>query len=238
MTQVMRDIKRRRMIQLSGGIALASMAGCLGSDEEPDDDPDDANGDNGDDDEKNGDDGSKDGKDDKPKGGDDAPKVDVETPDGKTVTIEPKDKPTVVMFADIRSEECKAYSETLVDLHGKYEDHAYMVTVNSNLDVSKEDVKAFHEEHGGDWEHAMGDLDALEKYGITASVTICVIDEDGKIAFRFEGEVDRETVEKVLEAYAEGEIDEEEVRETLEAYAEGEVDEKAIEDAIEAYSDH
>ncbi|MFC6904441.1 TlpA family protein disulfide reductase [Halalkalicoccus tibetensis] len=225
------------MIQLSGGIALTSMAGCLGADEDPDEDEeengDDANGENGDDDH---DDGTKD--DDKPKSGDDAPKVDVETPDGKTVTIEPKDKPTVVMFADIESEECKAYSETLVDLHGKYEDHAYMVTVNSNLDVSKEDVKAFHEEHGGDWEHAMGDLDALEKYGITASVTICVIDEDGKIAFRFEGDVDRETVEKVLEAYAEGEIDEEAVRETLEEYAEGEVDEKAIEDAIESYSDH
>ncbi len=233
----MREIKRRRMIQLSGGIALTSMAGCLGADEDPDEDEeengDDANGENGDDDH---DDGTKD--DDKPKSGDDAPKVDVETPDGKTVTIEPKDKPTVVMFADIESEECKAYSETLVDLHGKYEDHAYMVTVNSNLDVSKEDVKAFHEEHGGDWEHAMGDLDALEKYGITASVTICVIDEDGKIAFRFEGDVDRETVEKVLEAYAEGEIDEEAVRETLEEYAEGEVDEKAIEDAIESYSDH
>lgn len=228
------------MIQLSGGIALASMAGCLGSDEEPDDDPDDTNGDNGDDgdDGEKGDEKTTDGKDDKPKGGDDAPKVDVETPDGKTVTIEPKDKPTVVMFADIESEECEAYSETLVDLHGKYGDHAYMVTINSNLDVSKEDLEAFHEKHGGDWEHAMGDLDALDTYGITASVTICVIDEDGKIAFRFEGEVDRETVEKVLEAYAEGEIDEEEVREALEAHADGDVDYDAIEDALEAHSDH
>lgn len=235
----MREIKRRRMIQLSGGIALASMAGCLGADEDPDEDEeengDDANDENGDDHDDH-DDGTKD--DEKPESGDDAPKVDVETPDGKTVTIEPKDKPTIVMFADIESEECKAYTETLVDLHGKYDDYAYMLTVNSNLDVSKEDVKAFHEEHGGDWEHAMGDSKAIDTYGITASVTICVIDEDGKIAFRFDGDVDRETVEAVLEAHAEGDIDEEEVRDALEAYADGDVDYDAIEEAIEAHSDH
>lgn len=191
------------MIQLSGGIALASMAGCLGSDDDNgDDDPDNGdNGDNGDNDEKNGDNDNE--KDDGPKSGDDAPKTDVETPDGKTITVEAKDKPTVVMFADITSEKGKSYSETLVDLHGKYDDHAYMLTINSNMDVSKEDLKEFHEKHGGDWDHAMGTEDAIEKYGIEASVMVYVIDEDGKVVFRAEGDVDRETVEKAIEQYSE-----------------------------------
>jgi hypothetical protein len=192
------------MIQLSGGIALVSMAGCLGSDDENgDDDPDngddDYNGDeNGDEYDDNGDSDTDNG----PKSGDDAPKTEVETPDGKTITVEPKDKPTVVMFADITTEKGKSYSETLVDLYGKYDDHAYMLTINSNMDVSKEDLKEFHEKHGGDWDHAMGSTDALEKYGIEAAVTICVIDEDGKVVFRADGDIDHETVERALEQYA------------------------------------
>ncbi|MDL5361030.1 redoxin domain-containing protein [Halalkalicoccus sp. NIPERK01] len=218
------------MIQLSGGIALASMAGCLGSD----DDPKDTDEKNDPDDGENTKDG---GENDKPKSGDDAPKVDVETHDGKTVTVEARDKPTIVMFADIESEECKSYSKTLVDLHEEYHDRAYVVTINSNLDVSKEDLKAFHEEYGGDWDHAMGHAKALEKYGIEASVTICVIDEHGKIAFRIDGEIDRETVEKLLEAYANGEIDQKDIEEVIEAYRKGEIDEKDVEEAIETYAD-
>ncbi|MCL7417170.1 MAG: thioredoxin family protein [Halalkalicoccus sp.] len=192
------------MIQLSGGIALASMAGCLGSDEDPKDTDDTG--------EKNGDtDGGKDKKDDEkndtPKSGDDAPKADVETDDGKTVTIEGKDDPAIVMFADVESEKCKSYSETLVDLHEEYGDRVYMLTVNTNMDVSMEGLKEFHGKYGGDWDHAMGSEDLLEKYDIESTVTICVIDEDGTIAFRTDGDIDRKTVEKALEAYVDGDID-------------------------------
>ncbi|MEM4782180.1 MAG: hypothetical protein QXG03_11555, partial [Halalkalicoccus sp.] len=144
------------MIQLSGGIALAGMAGCLGSDDDDDSDgSDDEYQGNETDDEYDGD--SDDGTDDdEPKNGDDAPTVDVETHDGRTITVEAKDKPTVVLFADVTSEKGKSYSEELVDLHGKYADHAYMLTINSNVDVSKEDLKEFHETYGGDWDHARG----------------------------------------------------------------------------------
>lgn len=192
------------MIQLSGGIALASMAGCLGSDDDPDDIDDDHEANETDEghDDTEGDAGT-DGDDDEPKSGDDAPKVDVETHDGRTVTVEAKDKPTVVMFADVTSEKGKSYSQTLVDLHGTYDDHAYMLTINSNVDVSKADLKEFHEKYGGDWDHAMADEDTLEKYGVEATVTICVIDENGKIVFRADGDVDRETIEKAIEAHSE-----------------------------------
>lgn len=240
------------MIQLSGGIALASMAGCLGSEDEPDDTNGEEknNGDEKDDTDSNDD--TETGN--EPKSGDDAPKVDVETHDGKTVTIEAKDKPTIVMFADVKGEKGKSYSETLVDVHEKYHDRVYVLTINSNLDVSEEGLKEFHEKHGGDWDHAMGHEDALENYGIGASVTICVIDEDGKVAFRTDGDIDRETVEKALEAYADGDIDradiekaldayregeisEEDLEEILDAYEKGEIDEEDIEEAIEAYSE-
>ncbi|ADJ14971.1 TlpA family protein disulfide reductase [Halalkalicoccus jeotgali] len=221
------------MIQLSGGIALASMAGCLGSDDDPKD-TDDPKDDSGKNDDSSGNNGKKD---DKPKSGDDAPKVDVETSDGKTITVEAKDKPTIVMFADVESEECKSYSETLADLHEKYGDRAYLLTVNTNMDVSKTELKEFHEQYGGDWDHAMGRPEVLEKYGIEATVTVCVIDENGKIAFRTDGEVDHETVEKALDAYAAGDLDEEDIEKALDAYRKGDVDEKDIEEAIEAYAD-
>lgn len=189
------------MIQLSGGIALASMAGCLGSDENPEDDPGDTNDETDDTgDESKGDENAGD---EKPKSGDDAPEVEVETPDGKTVTIEPKDEPTVVLFADITSEMGKSHSETLAHLHEEYGDYAYMVTINSNLDVSEDDLEAFHEEYGGDWDHAMGTEDALDKYGIDAAVTICIIDEDGTVVFRADGEIDREAIEEAIEVYSE-----------------------------------
>ncbi|KYH27181.1 thiol-disulfide oxidoreductase ResA [Halalkalicoccus paucihalophilus] len=225
----MRDINRRRMIQLSGGIALASMAGCLGSDDDPKekDNTGDKNDDTG---------GGKDTKDnDKPESGDDAPKADVETDDGKTVTIESKGKPVVVMFGDVENEKCKSYSETLVDLHEEYGDRAYMLTVNTNMDVSMEDLKEFHERYGGDWDHAMGTKDLLEKYGIETTVTICVIDEDGTVAFRTDGDIDRKTVEKALEVYVDGDIDEKDIEKALDAYREGEVSEEDLEEILDAY---
>lgn len=193
----MRDIDRRRMIQLSGGIALASMAGCLGSGDEDNGDKND-NGDNDTDDNSSGDE-----KGDGPKSGDDAPKVDLETPDGKTITLEHNDEPTVVMFADITSEKGRSHSEMLVELHEKYDDHVYMTTVNSNLDVSKDDLEEFHEKYGGDWDHAMGTKDALEKYGIDTAVTVCVIDTDGTVVLRLDGDATQSTIEQAIETYSE-----------------------------------
>lgn len=227
------------MIQLSGGIALASMAGCLGSEESSDEDPDDTG-----DDSKDGDNGEKKEdekvedekkKDEKPKNGDDAPKVDVETPDGETITVEAKDKPTVVMFADIRTEEGKSYSKTLVDLHEEYGDRAYVLTINSNTKVSKKDLKGFHEKYGGDWDHAMCGVDVLEEYGVEGSVTIYVIDEHGKIAFHAEEDIDRKTVRKALEAYADGDIDEDDIEKAFGAYQEGDIDQEDMDAVLDAY---
>ncbi|WP_122090129.1 peroxiredoxin family protein [Halalkalicoccus subterraneus] len=227
------------MIQLSGGIALASMAGCLGSEEDPDEDPDDTgddskDGNNGEEKEDEKKENEK-KEDEKPKNGDDAPKVDVETPDGETITVEAKDKPTVVLFADIRTEEGKSYSKTLVDLHEEYGDRAYVLTINSNTAVSKKDLEEFHEKYGGDWDHATCDDDVLEKYGIEASVTIYVIDEDGKIAFHAEEDIDRKTVKKALEAYADGDVDEEDIEKAFGAYREGEIDQEDMDAVLDAY---
>lgn len=191
----MRDTTRRRMIQLSGGIALASMAGCLGSD---DDDGNDGKNDDGD--------GSNDGDDtgDEPKSGDEAPDFELETPDGDTVELEPIEKPTIVLFADITSETGKSHSETLVDIREKHDDHARVITVNSDLDASKEDLEAFRGEYGGDWTHAMGTADVIEKYGIDAAVTLCIIDEDGELLLRLDGQVSASSIEQALEEYADG----------------------------------
>lgn len=203
----MSDMNRLHMIQLFSGTAFASIAGCLGSDDNDDDDPDTGdNGDNGDDYDRdeNGDNGNNGDSDENDglESGDDAPKTDVKTPDGETITVEPKGKPTVVMFVDITTEKGKSYSETLVELHGKYDDYAHMLTINSNLDVSKEDLQEFKENYGGDWDHAMGTEDAIEKYGVEASVLICVIDEDGKVVFRADGDIDYDTVETALGQYS------------------------------------
>lgn len=189
------------MIQLSGGIALTSMAGCLGSgDEEPDEDNGDTNDnstdDDGNDKSTNGETGGG------PKSGDDAPGVDLETTDGKEITLDSIDEPTIVMFLDITSEEGKSHSETLADLHEKHGEYVRVITINSDLDASKEDLTAFREEYGGDWDHAMGTEDALGKYGIETAVTVCIIDEDGKIVLRLDGDVNRSTIERAVEAYS------------------------------------
>lgn len=186
------------MLQLSGGIALAGMAGCLGRGEDAG--SDDVNG-NGSpkDEEKDAD--EKDEK--KATPGEDAPDFELETPNGETVKLKPVDEPTVVMFVDVEHEAGKSHSKKLVDFHEKHGDQARVLTVNSNLDASKEDVRTFHERHGGDWRCAMGDRDVVRKYDLDAAVTLCVIDEHGKLAARLDAAVTAAGIRMFLDAYAE-----------------------------------
>lgn len=196
----MRDTTRRRMIQLSGGIALAGMAGCLGSDdEEPTDENTNEDDTNTNESSNETDENEKD--DAGANTGDKAPEFNVETPEGETVTLEPVEKPTVVLFTDVTSEEGKTHSQTLVDLHEKHGEEIRLITINSNLDVSKDDLREFRENYGGDWKHAMSTVEVNEKYGIDATATLCVVDDDGELALRFDGEITASAIEDAIEAY-------------------------------------
>ncbi|WP_331232775.1 TlpA family protein disulfide reductase [Natronorarus salvus] len=195
----MHDATRRRVLQLSGGIALAGMAGCLGDDDDPeigddeDDDTDDHDGDEYDDHDDDDDEGTK--------VGDEAPEVELETPDGESVTIGPIEKPTIVLLVDIHSEYGKKQSRTIADFHEEYGDNAHVLTVNTNLDASMDDLRAFAEEYGGDWDHAMCDEETLATYRPHATVTLCVYDEDGTLVFRHDGEITYESVEAAVDGY-------------------------------------
>lgn len=196
MFEVMRDTTRRRMLQLSGGIALAGMAGCIGRGDEGDG-PDDS-----DDSKDNG--SPKDEKEKKrAKTGDDAPDFELETPDGEKVKLKPVEKPTVVMFVDVKSEAGRTHSKKLVDFHEKHGDYARVITVNSNLDASKDDVRTFHGKYGGDWECAMGDLDTVRRYDVDAAVALRVIDEHGELVARLDAAVSASGIQMFLDAYAE-----------------------------------
>ncbi|WP_336344367.1 TlpA family protein disulfide reductase [Halalkalicoccus ordinarius] len=185
------------MLQLSGGIALAGMAGCIGRGDEEDE--------KGSGDPKKDDDSSKkdDGAKKRAKTGDDAPDFELETPDGETVKLKPIEKPTVVLFVDVEHEAGKSHSKKLVDFHEEHADHARVITVNSDLDASKDDVRAFHEAYGGDWECAMGNADVLESYDVDAAVMMAVVDEHGDLAARLEAEVTASGIQMFLDAYAE-----------------------------------
>lgn len=185
------------MMQLSGGIALAGMAGCIGrGDEEKD--PGDTNDGGSPKDEDENDKEKK-----RAKTGDDAPDFELETPDGETVKLKPVEKPTVVMFVDVKSEAGRTHSKKLVDFHEKHGDYARVITVNSNLDASKEDVRKFHGKYGGDWECAMGDLDTIGEYDVDAAVALRVIDEHGELVARLDAAVSASGIEMFLDAYAE-----------------------------------
>lgn len=188
------------MIQLSGGIALAGMAGCLGSSDEKPEEEGTTDDDTTDNDSSN-DTNQSEKQDAGANTGDKAPAVDVETPDGETVTLEADEKPTAVLFADITSRDSKTHSQTLVDLHEEYGEEIRLITINTNLDVSKDDLREFHEEYGGDWKHAMGTTEVIEEYGINAVATLCVIDSDGELAVRFDGEITASAIEEAIEAY-------------------------------------
>ena len=199
----MHDATRRRVLQLGGGIALVGMAGCLGDDDDPetgDDDYDDSDDHDDDTDDYDDDDDDEDGT----EVGDEAPEVELETPDGETVTIGPIEEPTVVLLVDIHSEYAKEQSRTLVDLHAEYGENAHLVTLNTNLDASMDDLRAFADEYGGDWDHAMCDEETLETYRPHATVTLCVYDEDGTLVFRHDGEITYEAVEAAVDGYLGG----------------------------------
>jgi peroxiredoxin len=205
----MHDATRRRVLQLGGGIALVGMAGCLGDDDDPEtgdddyDDSDDHDDSDGDDDYDDSDDHD-DSDDEGTKVGDEAPEVELEKPDGETVTIGPIEKPTVVLLIDIHSEYGKEQSRALVDLHEEYGDSAHVVTLNTNLDASMDDLRAFADEYGGDWDHAMCDEETLETYRPHATVTVCVYDEDGTLVFRHDGEITSESVHAAVDGYLDG----------------------------------
>lgn len=186
------------MLQLSGGIAVAGMAGCIGRGDEGD--KGDVKGsDDTDDDSSKKDEGATK----RAKTGEKAPDFELETPDGEAVKLEADGKPTVVLFADVTSEAGKTHSKTLVDFHEEHADHARVITVNSDLDASEDDVRAFHEAYGGDWECAMGEADVLETYDVNAAVVMAVIDEHGDLAARLEAEVTASGLRMFLDAYAE-----------------------------------
>lgn len=183
------------MMQLSGGIALAGMAGCIGrgdEEKEPGDTNDDGSPKDENDNEKK-----------RAKTGDDAPDFELETPDGEKVKLKPVEKPTVVMFVDVKNEAGKTHSKKLVDFHEKHGDYARVITVNSNLDASKDDVRKFHGKYGGDWECAMGDLDTIGKYDVDAAVALRVIDEHGELVARLDAAVSASGIQMFLDAYAE-----------------------------------
>ena len=211
----MHDATRRRVLRLGGGIALVGMAGCLGDEDDPetgDDGDDDEYGDDDhDDDDEYGDDDHDDddeyGDDDDENGtkvGDEAPDVELETPDGETITIGPIEKPTIVLLVDIHSEHGKEQSRTIADFHEEYGDSASVVTLNTNLDASMDDLRAFADEYGGDWDHAMCDEETIETYRPHATVTVCVYDEDGILVFRHDGEITYESIEATVEGYLGG----------------------------------
>lgn len=192
----MREKTRRRMLQLTGGIALAGMAGCMGlGDDDDEEETGDDDGEEYEGYEESDDEG-------KAKTGDDAPDFKLETPDGKEVELKPVKKPTVVMFADVTSDAAKSHSKTLVDFEKKHGDYARVVTVNSNLDASKDDVRAFQNAYGGDWECAMGTREIVDKYGVDAAVGLFVIDETGELVARLEAEATAAGLEMFLDAYA------------------------------------
>lgn len=196
----MRDNTRRRMLQVTGGLALAGMAGCLGLGDD-DEEAEESDGDVEENEEEY--EGYEESSgDDRAKTGDDAPDFDLETPDGEKVELKPVEKPTVVMFADVTNDAAKSHSKTLVDFEEKHGDHARVVTINSNLDASKDDVRAFQKAYGGDWEFAMGTRDVVEKYDVDVAVALFVVDERGKLAARLEAETTAAALGMFLDAYA------------------------------------
>jgi cytochrome oxidase Cu insertion factor (SCO1/SenC/PrrC family) len=186
------------MLQLTGGIALAGMAGCLGLGDD-DEEAEESDGDV-EEEEYEGYEESSGG--DRAKTGDDAPDFDLETPDGEKVELKPVEKPTVVMFADVTNDAAKSHSKTLVDFEEKHGDHARVVTINSNLDASKDDVRTFQTAYGGDWECAMGTHEVIEKYDVDAAVALFVVDERGKLVARLEAEATAAALGMFLDAYA------------------------------------
>lgn len=169
-------MRRRTLLTTFGGVAGTGLAGCLGGTDFSQNQPEDP--DSVDENTEGAGDsaGSETGLD----VGQKLPDFGLQTTSGDEVSLHPIEKPTALFFMAAWCTSCKQEEHNLKQVHEKFGDDVRLISIDMDPDQDTlADLRKFKDQYGGDWIHAMGTRELIQKYRLTSLDTTYVIDQNG-----------------------------------------------------------
>lgn len=75
---------------------------------------------------------------------------------------------------------CKQEEHNLKQVHEKFGDDVRLISIDMDPDQDTlADLRKFKDQYGGDWIHAMGTRELIQKYRLTSLDTTYIIDQNG-----------------------------------------------------------
>lgn len=108
------------------------------------------------------------------------PNFSLQTTEGNTVSLHPVEKPTALFFMAAWCTSCKQEEHNLKQVHEKFGEDVRLISIDMDPDRdSMQDLQKFNQKYGGDWIHAMGTKELIQKYRLTSLDTTYIINQDG-----------------------------------------------------------
>lgn len=131
--------------------------------------------------------------------GEKAPDFTLRTTDGGKVSLRPAEKPTIVFFMAAWCSSCRFEEKHLKKIHDKYGDAVRIISldIDPNQD-SMADLREFQSQYGGDWAHAMGTQEVLNRYQLQTLDVTYLLNEHGITVYRDERVTEAATLDEHL----------------------------------------
>lgn len=113
------------------------------------------------------------------------PNFSLQTTAGSDVSLHPVRKPTALFFMAAWCTSCKEEEHNLNRVHEEFGDEVRLISIDMDPDRdTMEDLQKFKEQYGGDWVHAMGTKELIQKYRLTSLDTTYIIDQNGVTVYK------------------------------------------------------
>lgn len=182
-------MKRRDILSGISGATLISLAGCIGGNSSAEKSEDDSGSD--------GSDGSstKSGL----SVGEKPPDFTLQMTAERTVSLRPVEKPTILFFMAAWCTSCKQEESNLKQIQQQYDDDVRLISIDMDPDRdTMDDLRQFKQQYGGDWIHAMGTQQLIQKYRLTSLDTTYIIDQSGVTVYKDSDVTSVKTFEREL----------------------------------------
>ena len=113
------------------------------------------------------------------------PDFSLQTTAGDKVSLHPVEKPTAVFFMAAWCTSCKQEEHNLKQVHETFGDDVRLMSIDMDPDRdSMKDLRQFKTQYGGEWIHAMGTQDLIQRYRLTSLDTTYIIDQHGVSVYK------------------------------------------------------
>lgn len=119
---------------------------------------------------------------------------------GETVSLRPVERPTILTTIATWCPSCEEESHRLTQIHSQYSGQIRLITIDmDSTQDSMADLRAFKQDHGGEWPHVMATPDVIRDYRIRSLDTTYLLDRRGIIQYKDTSSTSVATLERELD---------------------------------------